>query len=158
MKYIIIQGDGMGDWQGPNKEPTPLEAAHTPNMDLMANAGVFGRIRTIPQGLPPGSDVGNLSLFGYDPNVYYTGRAPLEAAAMGVKLQKGDQAFRINMVCLAGQGDQAVMADYSGSHVSTEESTLLLKSLAEQVERDGFALHAGVSYRHLLVWRNAPLV
>ena len=156
MKYVIIQGDGMGDWQGPNGEPTPLEAARTPNMDLMANAGVFGRIHTIPQGLPPGSDVGNLSLFGYDPNIYYTGRAPLEAAAMGVELQPNDQAFRLNMVCLAGKGEEAVMADYSGNHIDSEAASQLLQSLARDVERDGFGLHAGVSYRHLLVWRDAP--
>ena len=103
MKYLILIGDGMADY--PQKElggKTPLEFAKTPNMDFIAGCGVLGTVRTIPEGFPPGSDVANLSLFGYDPKTCYSGRAPLEAASMGVHLYPEDVAFRCNIVTLKG--------------------------------------------------------
>lgn len=154
MKYVIIQGDGMGDRRGP--EPgatTPLEAARTAGFDRVAGCGQFGLIHTIPDGYPPGSDVGNLSLFGYDPRCYYTGRSPLEAAAMGVKLAPDDIAFRMNLVSLTGAGEQMAMADYSAGHIDSESAARIVADMNEQVADESFQFYSGVSYRHLLVWR-----
>ncbi|NIO06606.1 MAG: phosphoglycerate mutase, partial [Deltaproteobacteria bacterium] len=113
MKYVILQGDGMADFPIESLGgKTPLEAARTPNMDWLAAHGHFGLAYTIPEGLPPGSDVGNMSILGYSSKTYYTGRAPLEAASMGVKLNPNDVAFRCNLVTLNGKGDQQVMEDF----------------------------------------------
>ncbi len=154
MKYVIIQGDGMGDLLR-REEPgeTPLEAARTPNFDRLAGSGLFGLIHTIPEGMPPGSDVGNLSLFGYDPARYYTGRAPLEAAAMGVRLGPADVAFRMNLVTLRGHGGDAEMEDFSGGHIETDSAGQFVAALGEAAGNATFEFHPGVSYRHLLVWR-----
>jgi len=155
MKYVIVQGDGMGDLlDRPDGKPTALEAARTPNLDRVAGCGDYGLIHTIPEGYPPGSDVGNLALFGYDPRRYYTGRSPLEAAAMGVKLGPADVSFRLNLVTLAGEGEAAVMADYSGGHIETEPAAELVGALNEALADGTFQFYPGVSYRHLLVWRN----
>jgi 2,3-bisphosphoglycerate-independent phosphoglycerate mutase len=154
MKYVIIQGDGMGDMlQRPTPGPSALEAARTPHFDRVAGAGQFGLIHTIPQGLPPGSDVGNLALFGYNPRDYYTGRSPLEAAAMGVKLGPDDIAFRMNLVCLSGAPGQEIMADFAGGHVDSPAAAELVAALQEKLGNESFQFYAGVSYRHLMVWR-----
>lgn len=154
MKYIIIQGDGMSDLlERADAQPTALEAAHTPNFDRVAGCGLFGLIHTIPEGLPPGSDVGNLSLFGYDPRTYYTGRSPLEAAAMGVELAPRDVAFRMNLVTLRGEGDGREMADFSGGHIDTESAAVLVGAVGEALGDGRFQFYPGVSYRHMLVWR-----
>jgi 2,3-bisphosphoglycerate-independent phosphoglycerate mutase len=153
-KYVIIQGDGMGDLRG--TEPgalTPLEEARTPHFDRVAGCGQFGLIHTIPPGYPPGSDVGNLSLFGYDPREYYTGRSPLEAAAMGVKLGPDDIAFRMNLVTLGGPPQAPVMLDYSAGHIPSEQSARIVEDLNERLADESFQFYPGVSYRHLLVWR-----
>lgn len=157
MKYIIIQGDGMGDIHSEPSQLTPLEAAKTPNMNRIAGCGELGLIHTIPEGLPPGSDVGNLSLFGYNPKEVYTGRSPLEAASMGVKLGPDDVAFRLNMVTLRGEGEGELMDDYSGGHIETEDSAPLLKALADALGDETFDFYPGVSYRHLLVWRGGAM-
>ncbi|HKI99261.1 MAG TPA: cofactor-independent phosphoglycerate mutase [bacterium] len=154
MKYVIIQGDGMGDRRG--AEPgakTPLEAARTPHFDRVAGCGSFGLIHTIPTGYPPGSDVGNLSLFGYDPRVYYTGRSPLEAAAMGVKLGPEDVSFRMNLVTMSGTDAEPVMADYSAGHIPSEDAARIVADLNDRLADESFQFYPGVSYRHLLVWR-----
>ncbi|MEO6165695.1 MAG: phosphoglycerate mutase, partial [Candidatus Binatia bacterium] len=110
MKYIILQGDGMADYPiEALGNRTPLEAARTPNMDWLAQHGVYGIAHVIPKGFPPGSDVGNMSIMGYDPAVYHTGRSPLEAASMGVALGPKDIAFRCNLVTVAGSGSDAAM-------------------------------------------------
>ncbi len=154
MKYVIIQGDGMGDMlQRPTPGPSALEAAHTPHFDRVAGAGQFGLIHTIPNGLPPGSDVGNLALFGYDPRNYYTGRSPLEAAAMGVKLGPEDIAFRMNLVCCSGASGQEIMADFAGGHVDSPAAAKLVATLQEKLGNESFQFYPGVSYRHLMVWR-----
>ena len=153
MKYIILVGDGMADY--PLAElggKTPLEAAATPNIDHLSCHGQLHTLKTVPDGLPPGSDVANLSLLGYRPEGYYTGRAPLEAASMHVALGKDDIAYRCNLVTLAFTGaDRATMVDYSAGHISTPEAAALIDSLAKDLNREGLAFYPGVSYRHLLV-------
>jgi 2,3-bisphosphoglycerate-independent phosphoglycerate mutase len=155
MKFIILQGDGMADY--PLEAlggKTPLEAARTPNMDWLAARGVFGLAHVIPKGFPPGSDVGNMSIMGYDPAVYHTGRSPLEAASMGVALGPYDIAFRCNLVTLTGSGNDTVMEDFTSGHISTEEAGTIIGDLAGALGGDGIEFFPGVSYRHLMVWRD----
>jgi 2,3-bisphosphoglycerate-independent phosphoglycerate mutase len=154
MKYVILVGDGMGDY--PIAElglRTPLEAARTPHMDELARRGELGRARTIPKGMDPGSDIANLSIMGYDPACYHTGRAPLEAAALGVKLKPEEVAFRCNLVTLRQQEQGLFMEDYSAGHISSAEAKELIQALQAALGRDGRHFYPGVSYRHLLVWR-----
>ncbi|MEW6593961.1 MAG: cofactor-independent phosphoglycerate mutase [Thermodesulfobacteriota bacterium] len=153
LKYVILVGDGMGD------EPiaaldgkTPLEAAKTPAMDSLASQGQLFRLRTVPEGYPPGSDVANLSLLGYLPEECYSGRAPLEAASMGVALPHGATAFRCNLVTLERQGEAVRMVDYSAGHITSEEAGELIAFLQQELGNDLCHLHPGVSYRHLLVF------
>ena len=133
---------------------TPLEAARTPNMDWLAARGVYGLAHVIPKGFPPGSDVGNMSIMGYDPAVYHTGRSPLEAASMGVTLGTKDIAFRCNLVTLTGHGSDTVMEDFTAGHITTEEARTIIADLAGALGGDGIEFFPGVSYRHLMVWRN----
>ncbi len=154
MKYIVLLGDGMSDEKMDQLGgKTPLQVANTPNMDYMAKRGRLGLARTVPEGLPPGSDVANLSVFGYDPRSCYTGRSPLEAASMGVELGSEDVAFRINLVNLEARGGRLLMKDYSAGHISTAEGRELVEALQVQLGCDEFQFYPGISYRHLLVWR-----
>ncbi len=160
MKYIVIIGDGMAD--RPLKEmegKTPLKKAFTPNMDRLAREGIIGTVRTIPPGFHPGSDVANLSILGYDPGKFYSGRAPLEAASMGVDLNEGDVAYRCNLVTLKFDKERtrAVMEDYSGGHISTDEARKLISDINRELGTDDIRFYPGVSYRHLMVWRNGAL-
>ncbi len=132
---------------------TPLEAAQTPNMSRMASRGILGMTPTIPEGMPPGSDVGTMSVLGYDPKQYHTGRSPIEAASMGVELGPEDVAFRCNLVTVESADDGEVMADFTAGHISSEEAALLIDALRSALAGDGIEFHAGVSYRHLVVWR-----
>lgn len=154
-KYILLVGDGMGDYPLEELEgKTPLEVARTPNMDWLMCNGRPGTVRTIPETMEPGSDVANMSLLGYDPLKYHTGRAPLEAASMGIHLDDDEVAFRCNLVTLARDRDGVVrMEDYSAGHISTQESHELVSALQEAVSEAPLKLHPGVSYRHLLVWK-----
>ena len=146
MKYVILLGDGMADHPIDSLGgKTPLQAANKPNMDLVARQGRTGLVRTVPDDLPPGSDVANLSILGYDPHKYYSGRAPLEAAAMGVQLAKGDIAFRCNFVTVTN----GLMEDYSAGHITSDEGRELIKSLMSLMPEG--RLYPGVSYRNLLV-------
>ena len=155
MKYVILLGDGMSDQKIAGLEgKTPLQVAKTPNMDFMARRGTLGLAQTVPAGYPPGSDVANLSMFGYDPVLCYTGRSPLEAASMGVALGPDDVAFRINLVHLEARGGRLTMDDYSAGHISTADGRELVEELQRQLGNDEFSFHPGVSYRHLLVWHN----
>ncbi len=156
MKYVLLQGDGMPDHKLPELDnKTPLEVANTPNLDFIAkSAEKFGMVKTIPDPLPPGSDVGNLTVLGYDPMVYYTGRSPLEAASIGVELSPSDVTLRCNLVTLKDQDGQTIMEDYSAGHISTSESTQIINDLKKELEEEGFIFHPGISYRHLLVWEN----
>jgi 2,3-bisphosphoglycerate-independent phosphoglycerate mutase len=156
MKYIILLGDGMADYPiGRLSRRTPLEAASTPHMDRIAREGTIGLINTIPQGYPPGSDVANLSVLGYDPEVCYSGRGPLEAASMGIRLESNDVAFRCNLVSLRRDGS-VIMDDYAAGHISSEESKEIIKDLDQEFGRNGLHFYPGVSYRHILVWRDGP--
>jgi len=153
MKYVIILGDGMADYPLPELEgKTPLEAAKTPFMDRMAAEGTLGLIDTIPQDLPPGSDVANLSVLGYDPKVTYSGRGPLEAASMGLKLNPDDVAFRCNLVTL-GSEESPVMEDFTSGHITSEESAELLAELNRKVGSESIEFFPGVGYRNLMIWR-----
>jgi 2,3-bisphosphoglycerate-independent phosphoglycerate mutase len=155
MKYVVIVGDGMADRPLADLGgKTPLEYAHTPNMDSLASVGILGRVRTVPEGMHPGSDVANLSILGYAPGDYYSGRAPLEAASIGVELGDTDVAFRCNLVTLKFSMDRAsaIMEDYSSGHISTNEAAELIREVDRKLRRDGISFFPGVSYRHLMVW------
>ena len=155
MKYIVLLGDGMSDKKVDELGgKTPLQAAKTPNMDFIARRGKMGLVRTVPDGFAPGSDVANLSVFGYDPATCYTGRSPLEAASIGVELGPRDVAFRVNLVNLHPQGGKLYMQDYSAGHISASEGWELLEALQEKFGNDEFQFFPGVGYRHLMVWRN----
>lgn len=159
MKYVIVLADGCAD------RPlevlggkTPLEASKTPNMDFFAENGSLYFVKTVPDGLKPGSDVANLSVMGYDPHLYYTGRSPLEAASIGVELKENQTAFRANTVTLSGEEnyEDKTMADYSAGEISTEESSQLLKAVEAELGGGDIHFYPGVSYRHLFVWDDAP--
>ena len=148
MKYIVLVGDGMADY--PIKELdncTPLEVARTPNMDFIAKAGRLGRVKTIPQGLSPASDVANISILGYDPKIYYTGRGPLEAANLGVKLEDDDVVFRCNLITVSSD----TLIDYSAGHISSKEASIIMKFIDQNLGTNRIKFYPGVSYRHLMV-------
>jgi 2,3-bisphosphoglycerate-independent phosphoglycerate mutase len=156
MKYVFLVGDGMGDYSYDELDgKTVLEYAHTPHLDTLARQGRLGLVETIPERFPPGSDVGNLALLGYDPRRYYTGRAPLEAASMGITLGQRDLALRCNLVTLSE--DYKTMRDYSAGHIATEEARKLMARLSHKLSAENLEFYAGVSYRHLLIWRDAPV-
>lgn len=153
MKLCIVVPDGMAD--DPQEEldgKTPVEAASTANLDRIAREGRLGQVKLIPEGMPPGSDVANLAVLGYDPKRYYTGRAPLEAMAMGIPLGKDDWALRCNLVTVSDR----LMNDYSAGHISTDEAVVLIALLNEKMGTDQRTFHPGVSYRHLMVVRDTP--
>jgi 2,3-bisphosphoglycerate-independent phosphoglycerate mutase len=156
VKYVIIHGDGMADW--PCDElggKTPLEAARKPNMDLIASRGQFGLVATIPPGMPSGSDVGTMTMLGYDPTRYHTGRAPIEAASQGIELGSDDVVFRMNLVALQpADGGGRIMHDFTSGHIASEEAARIVSDIARELSGDGIEFHNGVSYRHLMVWRN----
>jgi 2,3-bisphosphoglycerate-independent phosphoglycerate mutase len=152
---MVLLGDGMADY--PIAElsgKTPLQVAKTSNLDRLSQQGSLGLVRTVPTGCPPGSDVANLSIFGYDPALHFTGRAPLEAASMGVKLNPGDVAFRCNLLTLSQQEGKAFMEDFSAGHISTAEAEKIIADIEKVLGNEEFNFYPGVSYRHLLVWRN----
>ena len=159
MKYVIIHGDGMADW--PCDElggRTPLDAANKPNMDLIASRGELGLVATIPAGMPSGSDVGTMTMLGYDPARYHTGRAPIEAASQGIELAPDDAVFRMNLVSLGQGADGApVMEDFTAGHITSEEAAEIVADLGAALGRDGLEFHCGVSYRHLMVWHGGPV-
>jgi 2,3-bisphosphoglycerate-independent phosphoglycerate mutase len=155
MKYVIIVGDGMADYPVESLGgKTPLMAARTPHMDWMASQGEIGLVRTIPDGFNPGSEIANLSIFGYDPVRYYTGRGPLEAASLGVELKAEDIAFRCNLVTLKFDGNKTLMEDFSAGHITNEEARKVIVDLNRELATDEIRFYAGVSYRHLMVVKN----
>lgn len=153
MKYVILVGDGMGDLPLPELDGrTPLEVAATPAMDHICRHGELLRLQTIPAGFAPGSDVANLSLLGYRPEEFYTGRAPLEAASMGVHLLADEIACRCNLVTLArSSAGEVTLVDYSAEHISSAEAAILIQYLNDALRSDTVRFYPGVSYRHLLV-------
>lgn len=160
MKYIIIIGDGMADY--PIKElgdKTPLMVANKPNMDRMARLGTIGFSANVPQGMVPESDTANLAIMGYDPKIYSKGRSPLEALSMGIDMAENETAYRINTVALTENDcpyEEQVILDHSADEISTEESTILVNALEEAMGDEFKTYHPGISYRHCLIWKDAP--
>jgi len=160
MKHVIILGDGMADFPNENLgNKTPLECANKPNIDALAKKSFAGMVKTVPEGMKPGSDVANLSVMGYEPDKYYTGRSPLEAVSAGVPLEDTDIAFRVNLVTLSEDEvyEDKTMIDYSSDEITTEEATILINDLAKELNTDTLKLYPGFSYRHILVWKNGKL-
>jgi 2,3-bisphosphoglycerate-independent phosphoglycerate mutase len=153
MKYALLVGDGMADWPVPALDNrTPLECAQTPNMDRVVARGMMGKVSTIPSGMQPGSDVANLALLGYDPARYYSGRAPFEAASMGIQLADSETAFRCNLVTIQNE----TMIDYSAGHITTGEAHRIVRELQQHLTTEAIRFYPGVSYRHLMICRNFP--
>lgn len=162
MKYIIVLCDGMAD--EPLEElggKTPLQAAKTPNMDFLAPKSEIGMVRTVPQEMSPGSDTANLSVIGYDPREYYTGRSPLEALSIGVDMEPSDVAFRCNIVTLTedqGAYEDRIILDHSSDEISTEDAAVLIEVLKKELALEGYEFHVGTSYRHLLIQKAGKVV
>jgi 2,3-bisphosphoglycerate-independent phosphoglycerate mutase len=157
MKYVLILGDGMADYpiqQLDNK--TPLQYAKKDNIDFLAQHSEVGLVKTIPDGIPPGSDAANLSVMGYNPKKYYTGRSPLEAVSMGINLSDTDVAIRCNLVTLSEDEDytQKNMIDYSSDEISTEEARELINDVNRHLKSQDINFYPGISYRHCMVWNN----
>lgn len=160
MKYVLILGDGMADYPVPQLgNKTPLQYANKPNIDFLAQNGEVGIVKTIPEGIPPGSDAANLSVMGYDPQKYYTGRSPLEAVSMGIELSDTDVALRCNLVTLSQDESYSdkIMIDYSSDEISTEESKELIAEVNNRLKTDSITFYPGISYRHCMVWENGSL-
>lgn len=162
MKYVIVLGDGMAD--RPLEElqgMTPLEYAETPAMDQLAAAGEIGTVHTIPDGMSPGSDTANLSVLGYDPKIYYSGRSPLEALSIGVDMKPEDVSLRCNLVTLseeeADYEDRKIL-DHSSDEIPTEDAAVLLDAVKKELERENYHFYAGTSYRHLLIWEKGSVI
>lgn len=161
MKYIVILCDGMAD--EPLEElggRTPLEAAETGNMDRLAADSEIGMVRTVPVGMAPGSDTANLSVIGYDPRKYYSGRSPLEALSIGAEMGEKDVSFRCNLVTLSEEEDKyenRAILDHSSGEIPTEEAAVLVEALRKGLEREGYTFYAGTSYRHLLIQKDGKV-
>ena len=162
MKYVIVLGDGMAD--RPLEElqgMTPLEYAKTPCMDCMAAAGEIGTVHTIPDGMAPGSDTANLSVLGYDPKQYYSGRSPLEALSIGVDMKPDDVSLRCNLVTLTEEEEkfeEKRILDHSSGEISTEDAAVLLEAVKKELETDIYQFYVGTSYRHLLIWQRGQVL
>lgn len=160
MKYVVMLCDGMADL--PLEQlggKTPMEAAFKPNMDRLAARAEVGIVKTVDDEMKPGSDVANLSVLGYDPKLYYSGRSPLEAGSIGIDMKPTDVSFRCNLVTLSDEPEyeDKTMVDYCSGDISTAEARELVSALAEAFDSDEFRLYAGVSYRHCLIWNNGTL-
>jgi 2,3-bisphosphoglycerate-independent phosphoglycerate mutase len=155
IKYVVIVGDGMADY--PIKDlqgKTPLMVSKTPHLDWLARNGEIGLVKTVPEGFNPGSEIANLSIFGYDPVRYYTGRGPLEAASLGVDLRPNDIAFRCNLVTLQGLGSETIMEDFAAGHIRDEEAKKIIFDLNREMGTDEIQFYSGVSYRHLMTLKD----
>jgi len=162
MKYIVVLGDGMAD------EPiealgnkTPLEYANTPNMDKLSKVSEVGMVHTIPEGMSPGSDTANLSVMGYDPKKYYSGRSPLEALSIGVPMKDTDIAIRCNIVTISEDEvpfEEKTIIDHSASEIATEDCAVLLQAVMDELANDTYSFYVGTSYRHCLIWDKGQVV
>ena len=160
MKYLVLLCDGMADYPVPELgNKTPMGASNTPNMDKLAEKSVIGLVKTVADNMKPGSDVANLSVLGYDPQVYYTGRSPLEAGSIGIDMKDTDVSFRCNLVTLSDEAnyEDKTILDYCADDISTEEAKELVEYLEKHLGNDEFKLYSGVSYRHCLIWNNGTL-
>ena len=162
MKYVVVLGDGMAD------EPieqlggkTPLEYAKTPNMDRLSKLSEIGLVHTIPEGMKPGSDTANLSVLGYDPKKYYSGRSPLEALSIGVPMKDTDVALRCNIVTISDDDvpfEEKTIIDHSSSEISTEDCAVLLEAVRKELENETYHFYVGTSYRHCLIWDKGEVI
>ena len=162
MKYVVVLGDGMAD------EPiaelgnkTPLEYAKTPNMDKLSKLSEVGMVHTIPDGMNPGSDTANLSVMGYDPKKYYSGRSPLEALNIGVPMKDTDIAIRCNIVTISEDDvpfEEKTIIDHSSSEISTEDCAVLLNEVMKELANETYQFYVGTSYRHCLIWDKGSVV
>ncbi|MBR6792331.1 MAG: cofactor-independent phosphoglycerate mutase [Ruminococcus sp.] len=160
MKYLVMLCDGMADYPVEALGgKTPLETAKTPCMDKLAQTAQVGHVKTVADGMKPGSDVANLSVLGYDPEVYYTGRSPLEAGSIGIDMKKTDVSLRCNLVTVTDEPvyEDKTILDYCADDISTEEAKILVEYLAENLNSDEFKFYSGVSYRHCLIWDNGTM-
>lgn len=160
MKYIVMLGDGMADYSVEALGgKTPLEVAKKPNIDRLARGGRLGMVKTVPDGLKPGSDVANLSAMGYDPLKCYTGRSPLEAVSIGIQMDDTDVAFRCNLVTLSDDAEYAekTMVDYSSGEITTAEAAELIRAVDEAFRTDEILFYPGISYRHCMIWHQGPV-
>ena len=159
MKYIVVLGDGMADYPVESLDgKTPLQVASKPHMDYMASRGITGTARMIPQGMPPGSDTANMAVLGYDPEKYYSGRSPFEAAGMKIPMEKNQVSFRCNLVTLSEEDnyEEKEMLDHSSDEISTEEAAPLIEEIKKEFTTAEMSFYCGMSYRHLLIWTDAP--
>jgi len=162
LKYVIVLGDGMAD------EPiealggkTPLAYANTPNMDTLSKKSEIGMVHTIPEGMKPGSDTANLSVLGYDPKIYYSGRSPLEALSIGVPMKDTDIALRCNIVTISEEDipfEEHTIIDHSSDEISTEDCAVLLEAVRKELENEMYQFYVGTSYRHCLIWDEGEVV
>ena len=162
MKYVVVLGDGMAD------EPieslggkTPIAYAETPNLDTLSKKSEIGMVHTIPDGMNPGSDTANLSVIGYDPKIYYSGRSPLEALSIGVPMKDTDVALRCNIVTISEEDvpfSEKTIIDHSSSEISTEDCAVLLKAVMEELANEEFQFYVGTSYRHCLIWDKGEVI
>ncbi len=156
MKYVVVLGDGMADWPLESLGGgTPLSCAKTPAMDALAKVSEIGIVATIPEGMAPGSDTANLSVMGYDPRKYYTGRSPLEALSIGVDMKDTDVVYRCNLVTLTEEDapyEEQTILDHSSDEISTEDAAVLLRDVCRELENETYRFYTGTSYRHCLVW------
>ncbi len=162
MKYVVVLGDGMAD------EPiealgnkTPLEYAKTETMDALSKQAEIGLVHTIPDGMKPGSDTANLSVLGYDPKIYYSGRSPLEALSIGVPMKDTDVAIRCNIVTISEDDvpfEEKTIIDHSSSEISTEDCAVLLKAVMDELANETYQFYVGTSYRHCLIWNEGSVV
>jgi len=162
VKYIIVLGDGMADEPiSELNQKTPLEVADKPNIDALAKSGEVGLAYMVPQGMSPGSDTANLSVMGYNPKIYYSGRSPLEALSIGVDMEPTDISFRCNVVTLSEEEENyedKTIIDHSSGEISTADAAVLVDALKEGLKKEGYEFYVGTSYRHLLVWKNGSVV
>ena len=162
MKYVLILGDGMADRPIPELSgKTPLEYAKTPMMDELAKQSEVGLVHTIPEGMSPGSDTANMSVCGYDPKIYYTGRSPLEALSIGVEMKDTDVAIRTNVVTVSDDDlpyEEKTIIDHSSSEIDTEDAAVLIEAVKKELSNEMFAFYVGTSYRHLLIWDKGSVV
>lgn len=158
MKYVVVLYDGMADYPVPALGgKTPMMCAKKPNMDYLAQRSEVGLIKTVADGLKPGSDVANMSVMGFDPMKFYTGRSPLEAASIGIDMKPSDVSLRCNLVTLSEDGkpyEEKTIEDYCADDISTEEAEEIIKTIEEELGTDEFKFYSGVSYRHCLIWAN----
>lgn len=158
MKYVVVLGDGMADWPMESLNGgTPLSCAVTPCMDELAGMSEIGTVSTIPEGMAPGSDTANLSVMGYDPRKYYTGRSPLEALSIGVDMKESDVVYRCNLVTLTEEDvpyEEQRILDHSSGEISTEDAAILLRDVCQELKNENCSFYVGTSYRHCLVWEN----